>query len=356
MARSSRIVDVHTHVYLPRYVDMLKGRSQVPRIMEFEGQDRLLILPNEESDSSTKTGRPIGPEYVDPTYKLKFMDQHGIDISIVSLANPWLDFVEESDAIKLATLINKDLQQWCETHQRLYFFGALPTLSVKGCVDELHRIASLSKAKGVIMGSHGLGKGLDDPLLEIVFKTAADVQIVIFLHPHYGLSPELYGDRPNGHVLPLALGFPFETSIALSRLILCGIFDRIPDLKLLVAHSGGALPFLAGRLDACVSHDSHVAGRLQKPPSEYLKNLYYDAVNYQAPAMRTLVDLVGYDRIMFGTDNPFFPPLEASKANKRWESVEMNRRAISTVLSDTGYTEMVLGGNAMNVFDLQYIE
>lgn len=102
--------------------------------------------------------------------------------------------------------------------------------------------------------------------------------------------------------MPLALGFPFETTIAISRMILSGIFDRISNLKILIAHAGGCLPFLAGRLDSCVAHDPHVKDRLLKKPSEYLKDFYYDAVAYHAPGLKCAVDLIGKDRIMFGTD------------------------------------------------------
>jgi len=135
-----------------------------------------------------------------------------------------------------------------------------------------------------------------------------------FIHPHYGIGKDLYGEQENGHVLPLALGFPFETTIvspfwkfadkAISRLILAGTFDRFPELRLLLAHSGGTIPFLAGRLDSCVAHDPTVRDRLNHEPSWYLKKLYYDGVGYHAPALKLARELVGADRIMFGWVTP----------------------------------------------------
>lgn len=85
------------------------------------------------------------------------------------------------------------------------------------------------------MGTHGLGAGLDDPLLLPVFQKCAELDLLLFLHPHYSVPKELFGKNENGHVLPLALGFPFETTIAVSRMILSGIFDKIPNLKILVS-------------------------------------------------------------------------------------------------------------------------
>jgi aminocarboxymuconate-semialdehyde decarboxylase len=173
---------------------------------------------------------------------------------------------------------------------------------------------------------------LDDPAWEPVFAAAEKLGLMLFLHPHYGIPSEVYGSAPNGHVLPLALGFPFETTISVSRMILAGIFDRYPNLKMLLAHSGGCIPFLAGRLDSCVEHDPHVAKRLKHSPTYYLKQLYYDAVNYHEHGLKNVESMIGRGRVMFGTDNPFFPPLDESALV--WESVESNLRAIKAAFGD----------------------
>jgi aminocarboxymuconate-semialdehyde decarboxylase len=154
------------------------------------------------------------------------MDKHGIDVSIVSTANPWLDFLTAREAPSLARELNDDLEAYCATGpslppelssmHRFYGFGLLPLLpsvptsEIKAIIEQ---IGSLPHLKGVIMGTRGIGKGLDDPELEPVWAAIAEKGLVIFLHPHYGVPDELFGDAENGHVLPLALGFPFETAI-----------------------------------------------------------------------------------------------------------------------------------------------
>lgn len=95
----------------------------------------------------------------------------------------------------------------------------------------------------------------------------------MFLHPHAGVGVESFGTG-YGHALFLALGFTFETTTAVSKLVLSGTMDKVPDLKLLLAHSGGTLPFLAGRLESCVKHDKALRGRLQHPVSHYLKRMW----------------------------------------------------------------------------------
>ncbi|TFY69417.1 hypothetical protein EVJ58_g422 [Rhodofomes roseus] len=314
------LVDVHTHVYLPRYVSFLRSRTAVPRVFsrsipEGGTEERLLIL-----DAEPSGGRPMGPQYYERDLKLKFMEKHGIDISIIS---------------------------------------ALPHL------------------KGIIMGSRGLGKGLDDDALEPVWAALEKAGLVVFLHPHYGVDGKEWGDKENGHVLPLALGFPFETTIAVTRLILSGVLDRYPNLRMLLAHSGGALPQLSSRLASCIDHDPVVASRLKHDARFYLGKLYFDAVAYGSEELGFVSDVIGRAdkftqngssagasagagveqrrlgsrRMMFGTDHPFFPPL---KETDKWKSVLENLEAIEGVY---GWSEEdkagVRGGNALALFGLQ---
>lgn len=223
------LVDVHTHVYLPRYASVLRQRSTFPRIFEHKtaqglSEERLVIFDNEPG-----LGRPVGPQYWDRNEKLKFMDKHGIDLSVVSSANPWLDFLPTADAHSLAKVLNVDLEEYCatgpsvtgtESLQRLYGFGLLPLvpgISTTALLDTVNEIKNLPHLKGVIMGTRGIGKGLDDDALEPLWEALSREELVVFLHPHYGVDGKAWGEKDNGHVLPLALGFPFETTIVRLR-------------------------------------------------------------------------------------------------------------------------------------------
>lgn len=387
MAARRLLVDVHTHVYLPRYAAFLRSRTSVPRIFTRtsdagEQEERLLILDNEPSG-----GRPVGAQYWDRDEKLKFMDKHGIDVSVVSSANPWLDFLSASTAHQLAGELNEDLEAYCATSpslqndplKRLYGFGLLPLVpevTVQSLLDTVKQISSLPHLKGIIMGTRGVGKGLDDDALEPVWEAIAQAGLVVFLHPHYGVDGKAWGEKENGHVLPLALGFPFETTIATTRLILSGVFDRHPDLRLLLAHSGGALPQLSSRLASCIDHDPAVASRLKHDARYYLGKLYFDAVAYGSEELGFVSDVIGRAdafssrpssasasktvgsekrklgsaRMLFGTDHPFFPPLSETE---KWKSVVENLEAIDGV---EGWTEVekngVRGGNALKLFGL----
>ena len=134
-----------------------------------------------------------------------------------SLANPWLDFLPSTpDTLEITKSLNDDLQTLCTQHPKsLYAFGVLPSSSspVSAWLNTLHHISQHSHIKGIILGTKGLGKGLDDPVLDPIWSQLEIQKLMTFIHPHYGIGKDTYGEMENGHVLPLALGFPFETTI-----------------------------------------------------------------------------------------------------------------------------------------------
>jgi predicted TIM-barrel fold metal-dependent hydrolase len=159
-------------------------------------------------------------------------------------------------------------------------------------------------------------------------------------------------------VLPLALGFPLETTIAITRAFLAGVFDRYPSLQILLAHSGGTLPFLAGRIQSCVAHEREFTANGGEKPGPVRdiwdvlkKNIYLDAVIYGEPGLKAAVDASCHDRVMFGTDHPFFPPLKDPTG--RWESVDTNLKAIEGAIWSEQVTRGILGGNAVRVLELE---
>eukprot|EP00998_Keelungia_sp_KM082_P005700 NODE_2002_length_1162_cov_113.573913_g1985_i0.p1 GENE.NODE_2002_length_1162_cov_113.573913_g1985_i0~~NODE_2002_length_1162_cov_113.573913_g1985_i0.p1 ORF type:complete len:344 (+),score=90.21 NODE_2002_length_1162_cov_113.573913_g1985_i0:71-1102(+) len=298
-------IDVHTHMYLPRYTEMLRGRKELPRVVTLEsGEDKILILPGEDADGGAG-GRPFNENYHAVKNKLEGMDSNNIKVSVISMANPWLDFMEKGEAVQWSTQLNEDLEQMCKDGDgRLYGFGVLPLQDPSAAAAEVERIAGSSYLRGIIIGTLAAGKGLDDPALNPIWEKLQQHQLTAFVHPHYGIgNSEMLG---YGHTLPLALGFPFETTTAVSRLVLSGAFEKYPDLRMLLAHSGGCLPMLAGRIDSCTRKDGYMNGRLPKKPSEYLHKLYYDALCYDKAAIDCTMALASPDQLMFGTDFPFF--------------------------------------------------
>lgn len=293
-------VDVHSHFYLPEHVDLLRGRTEIPRIVREDGVDRLLMFP-QEAGPGGGGGRPMDPSYWTVARTLEYMARHGIDVTVLSLGNPWLDFLDPETAATWAPRLNGELARLCGEHPgQLYGLGVLPLQNPEAAARELAHLAGLPGMRGAIIGTRGAGGGLDDPALDPVWRRAEALEVALFVHPHYGIGMEPLG--PNAYALNFALGFMFETTTAVARLILAGVLDRFPRLRLVIAHGGGALLYLAGRLDNGARAYVPGLGRL---PSEHLRRLSYDVTVYHAPAIGCAVEFVGADHLMFGTDHPF---------------------------------------------------
>ncbi|KAJ2892407.1 2-amino-3-carboxylmuconate-6-semialdehyde decarboxylase [Zalerion maritima] len=364
------IVDVHTHMYPPSYVKIMEDRNEIPMVRRFPGsQDpRLILLPSEvesmKSDPEGKSkvpGRPLTKHYASLDQKIHFMDTHKIAISVISLANPWFDFLDPAEAGPIADSVNDEFSKMCTKYPgRLFFFAALPLCASAEMIrNSIDHALSLPYCRGFIMGTSGKGKGMDDPEMVPILQHIKEN--MVFLHPHYGLPNEVYGPRAEeyGHVLPLALGFPMETTICVARMYLSGVFDKCPSLRLLLAHSGGTLPFLAGRIESCIVHDGHLLkeGRLKNRRTIWdvlNQQIYLDAVIYSDVGLRAAVLAGGVDRVMFGTDHPFFPPLETDEQGE-WESVTLNVTSVNYALPNQQQVKQVLGGNAVNILKLERI-
>ena len=372
MASNMTVVDIHTHMYPPFYVKILASRTTIPLVRSFpQAPDpRLILLQGDEAESlenalrdvaAKPPGRPLTSHYTSLEQKIHFMDTHHIDVSVISLANPWLDFLDATQSGDFAESVNREFSSMCRRYPgRLFFFGTLPLTALLETVREsIEQLKGLEYCRGIILGTSGLGKGLDDPNLLPIFEAAAAARLTVFLHPHYGL-PDVWGPRASeyGHVLPLALGFPMETTIAVTRMYLAGVFDNIRDLRMILAHSGGTLPFLAGRIESCILHDGQLVregkvDRGRRTIWDVLKEqVYLDAVAYSEVGLKAAIDASGADRLMFGTDHPFFPPLTADEQGK-WESVSLNADAVAKAVGDGSVeAKAIMGSNAVRILRL----
>ena len=370
------LVDVHTHIYPPSYISLLSNRTSTPYIHQPTSPSplRLIILPSDDDPAipPSSRGRPIDESYSSIAKKLSFMRQHSINTSVISLANPWLDFLPSSTAVSAAITVNNELESIClrSPPGTLYFFGTLPlSAPIDDIISAISHLAKLPHLKGLILGTTGLGAGLDDPALDPIWHAVEKASLLLFIHPHYGLPAQVFGPHAqnSGHVLPLSLGFPMETTIAFTRMYLSGVFVRYPSLKVLLAHAGGTIPFLAGRIESCVLHERAFRdneGRLIEGKGEggsiwdiLKKNVWLDGVVYNAIGVKAAVEAVGEGRVLFGTDHPFFPPLdgeEKAEGEEEWASVKMNVEAMKRAFGNNiKGMEGVLGGNAIELLGLK---
>jgi predicted TIM-barrel fold metal-dependent hydrolase len=159
-------------------------------------------------------------------------------------------------------------------------------------------------AVGAMIFSNVAGAPLDEPRFEVVFETAARLGVPIYIHPTYPLVAKTL----DAYALIPTLGFLVDTTTAVLRLTLGGLFERHPDLKLVLGHAGSLLPQLVGRIDYEAARAPGGTGKLSGPPSEALALLHTDSVCVWPPALRSTLEFLGPERVMLGTDYPFWDP------------------------------------------------
>jgi len=303
MVNELKLIDAHSHIYPRVYVDLLKARDRIPRVSEHEGREFFVIF-EEEQAAGPGGGRPFDRTYWDLDEKIAFMDANGIARTVVSLGNPWLDQFTGSDSPDLARAVNGELAGYeRRSGGRVLGMGVLPANGVAAAVEVAREVAGTPGLYGLVTGRRICGLTLDDEELEPFWAALAKLDLPLLVHPHYAAAADQL--KGFGHALPVAVGFPFETTIAVARLVLAGVLHRHPDLRIIASHAGGVLPFLAGRLDAGWRSDPSIHARLSVPPSAELAKLYLDSVAYHERSLRAAADLVGADQMVYGSDHPF---------------------------------------------------
>lgn len=335
-----RVIDVHCHLYPLEYIRLLEKRQTIPRVINRNGEREFLIFPEEDGLDGVG-GRPMGSEYFNLELKLKSMDAMGIDTSVISLGNPWLDPFPDSEGDEAAEVINEVMSRYeAQTGGRICAVGVLPSSSVAKAIGMLKQIAVTPGLHGVVSMPAIAGLAFDDERLEPFWAELERLELPLFVHPENGIGLDALGGYR--HTLPVGIGFPMETTVGLARLIFGGVLERHPNIKILAAHGGGTLPYLAGRLDAAWKSDEEVHEKISQAPSEQMKKLYLDALVYAAPALHAERLLMGAGHMLFGTDQPF----SVSDPQK-------NLQLLQTNLPTAGELDAVMHTNAEELFKLK---
>jgi aminocarboxymuconate-semialdehyde decarboxylase len=291
------VIDAHGHLLVPEANALAEGH---PREAADAAAERAAFSAISIETNQAQIRR-VWPQLTDVNRRLADLDANGVDVQIVGPMPMHRYWAEPELAVKLTEVINEAVAAHCaQGAGRLYGLGTLPLQHPAIAVRELERAVSELGLKGVSVSTYVDGRELADPDFDPIWAAAADLGAVVFVHP-WGCT---LGPRLGRNFLGNTFGQPTETALALSHLIFGGTLDRHPGLKLLAAHGGGFLPTYIGRSDHAWSERPDARGCAQ-PPSTYLRRIWYDALVYTPQALRHLIEVVGADKVMLGTDYPF---------------------------------------------------
>jgi aminocarboxymuconate-semialdehyde decarboxylase len=325
-----RVVDVHNHFYPPEYLDALRSGGSVVRVTTDREGNPLLHYPG-DYNVAVRGHRDIA-------YRQDVLEREGVTTQVLTLTTPGTHVESPARAVELARLVNDAFARIVA--QRAPRFAALATLPLndpRASAAELRRAVEELRLPGAMLFSNVNGVALSDERFWPLYETADGLGAVLHIHPTSPVGVEAMTDY---WLMPL-VGFPFDTTLAAAKLVFSGVAARFPRIRWVLSHLGGAVPYLAERLDRGYRAFRECRTHIAKPPSEYLKTWYYDTVNFDQRALALAIEFAGASQVLAGSDYPHL----IGSVSGMLESIDgldvpdAERRAI-------------LGGNACEVFSL----
>ncbi len=287
------LIDVHNHFYPPAYLEAIQSGPSNVRITIDEDDHPLLHYPGDYNI--------VVPGHRDIDYRERILEEAGVDRQILSMTTPGVHIETRERSIELARLVNDSFARIAaDRGDRFGAFATLPLNDPAASVIELERAFRELGFRGVTLHSNVNGKALSDPCFLPLLEKADELEAVLDIHPSFPVGVEAMRDY---WLMPL-VGFPFDTTLTAAKLVFSGVVERFPRIKWILGHLGGAIPYLAERLDRGYFAFKECRANIRRPPSEYLREFYLDTVNFDADALMLAVTFAGADHLLAGSDYP----------------------------------------------------
>jgi len=291
------ITDLHAHWFPQPWIDLLWKEAEANGArMGRNGEGHPMI-----DIKGVPLKSVFRPDMVEPDIILKSMNGARVDVRALSLTNPMVYWAPPAFGLRLSQTYNDACASLHNAHPDR-FLGTimLPLQAPDLAVQELERAAKLPGMRAVYMAMHVGGRNVDEKALWPVYQRCEALRLPIFMHPVNPLGIE----RMREYHMRNLCGNPYESAIAAASLIFGGVLDAFPGLDFMLPHAGGTFPWLIGRFDHGVEVRKEFK-HMRQPASAYLRRFYYDTVSHEPRIIRFLIDLVGADRVVVGSDYNF---------------------------------------------------
>jgi aminocarboxymuconate-semialdehyde decarboxylase len=285
------------------FVDAVRREAFREAISIEARQGRDMLRFHAPAGVAVEPHTPLREDLYDERLIVKGLDVRGLDAAAVG-PPPTLFFywTAPETGERIARALNDGIAALVKAHpDRFFGLGTLPMQDGHRAARELERVVTGLGFRGIELCTHVAGMDLDHPSLTPVWAAAERLGVPFFLHPQNSGDTRRLDDL---HLWNL-VGFPLETALAAARLILGGVFERHPGLRVILAHGGGYFPYQVGRMDHGYAARAELRERLPRRPSEYLGNLYCDSLTHSGISLRFLLDRLGDDHVVIGSDYPF---------------------------------------------------
>ena len=287
------LIDIHNHYYPPAYLDALREPDSVVRLTEDDAGNPVVHYPG-DYNVAVRGHRDIA-------YRQSVLEREGVDTQVITLTTPGTHVEAPARAVRLARLVNDAFAEVVrERGPRFAALATLPLCDPAASATELRRAMAELGFAGAMLFSNVNGVPLADPRFEPLYAEADRLGAVLHIHPTNPASVTGMTE----YWLTALVGFLFDTSLAAAHLVFAGIPERYPRVRWVLAHLGGAIPYLAERLDRGWRAFPECREHVKRAPSEYLREFYFDTVNFDPAALRLAVDFAGADHVLAGSDYP----------------------------------------------------
>ena len=324
------IVDVHNHFYPPEYLDALRSGKSVVRVTMDDDGNPHIHYPGDYNVAVA------GHRDID--YRQRVLEKEGVDTQVITLTTPGTHVETPALAASLASLVNDAFARIiAERGPRFAALATLPLNDPKASVRELTRAVDELRFPGAMLFSNVNGVALADKRFWPLYELANDRGLVLHIHPTSPVGVEAMTEY---WLMPL-VGFLMDTTLAAAHLVFSGVAERFPKINWVLGHLGGAIPYLAERLDRGYQAFAECRANISRPPSEFLKTWYYDTVNFDANALDLAIKFAGTDHILAGSDYPHMIG-----------SIPTMKRAIGALNVADVDRARIFGGNAKRIYRL----
>lgn len=287
------IIDFHNHFYPPEYVKAVETGPSNIKVTYDDENNPLLHYPGDYNI--------LVPGHRDIDFRARVLEEEGIDKQIITFTTPGTHIESPKRSVELAQMVNDSFARIVREHgDRFAALATLPLNDPAASVTELDRAFNELGFKGVMVHSNVNGTALSDKQFWPLYEKADELHAVFYIHPSFPVGVEAMTDY---WLMPL-VGFTFDTTLAAAKLVFSGVVEKFPGITWVLGHLGGAIPFLAERLDRGYHAFNECRENISRPPSEYLKEFYYDTVNFDIRALQLAIGFAGADHLVAGSDYP----------------------------------------------------
>lgn len=348
------LIDSFCHIITKQYLDEIQRSCPAIELVGPDAAGRVYMIDKTSPQRKDVGFVKVGSGFDNLDKRIKDMEHFEIDVQVLSVAGPGIDsellHASPEATVKIAKASNDAISSVVQKYpEKFVGVAEIPLLSIEDALSELHRSIENKGMRGVQLYTTIGGKPLDSFEFQPFFQEAAKMKIPILIHPTYPRTIERRSYESD-YEMQMLYTWPYETTLAISRLVFSGMLEKYPNLAFITHHAGAMIPFFAERIRSVYSQARkgglREQAKISNDPLSYFKMMFHDtSVGGNVAALNCAGDIFGNDRLIYSTDYPFGP-------EEGLHHLKVTRESVEKMNASPEEREMIYSGNALKLFRL----